>query len=147
MIDSIKKLLCAVDGSHSANRAAAYAAGLARLTGASLTFLTVNTVSDLDMAEEPLAWDSTVAGAARDQVRQELAEAVEAAQTAGLNQADCVVIHSRDIPGAIADYVGSKGFDHLVVGSQGRSGLSRLLLGSVAAAVVQQAPCPVTVIK
>jgi nucleotide-binding universal stress UspA family protein len=37
--------------------------------------------------------------------------------------------------------------DLLVVGSHGRTGLSRLMLGSVAMACVQHAPCPVVVIR
>ena len=37
--------------------------------------------------------------------------------------------------------------DLLVVGSHGRTGLRRLLLGSVASAVVQHAACPVVVIR
>jgi nucleotide-binding universal stress UspA family protein len=37
--------------------------------------------------------------------------------------------------------------DLLVVGSHGRSGLSRLVLGSVAMACVQHAPCPVVVVR
>jgi nucleotide-binding universal stress UspA family protein len=37
--------------------------------------------------------------------------------------------------------------DLLVVGSHGRTGLSRLVVGSVAMACVQHAPCPVVVIR
>ncbi len=37
--------------------------------------------------------------------------------------------------------------DMIVIGSRGRSGLGRVLLGSVAESVVRQAPCPVLVVK
>lgn len=37
--------------------------------------------------------------------------------------------------------------DLVVVGSHGRTGLSRLVLGSVAMAVVQHAPCPAVVVR
>jgi nucleotide-binding universal stress UspA family protein len=37
--------------------------------------------------------------------------------------------------------------DMLVVGSHGRSGLSRLMLGSVAMACVNHASCPVVVVR
>ncbi|HEY8547201.1 MAG TPA: universal stress protein, partial [Acidimicrobiales bacterium] len=37
--------------------------------------------------------------------------------------------------------------DLLVVGSHGRTGLRRFLIGSVASAVVQHAACPVVVIR
>lgn len=41
----------------------------------------------------------------------------------------------------------SEGADLLVVGSHGRTGLSRLVVGSVAMACVQHAHCPVVVIR
>jgi nucleotide-binding universal stress UspA family protein len=41
----------------------------------------------------------------------------------------------------------SEGADMVVVGSHGRTGLSRLMLGSVAMAVVNHAPCPVVVVR
>ncbi|QCS44085.1 universal stress protein [Natrinema versiforme] len=37
--------------------------------------------------------------------------------------------------------------DHIVIGSHGRSGLSRVLLGSVAETIVRRSPVPVTVMR
>ncbi|MFD1565459.1 universal stress protein [Haloarchaeobius amylolyticus] len=37
--------------------------------------------------------------------------------------------------------------DHIIIGSHGRSGLSRVLLGSVAEKIVRRAPVPVTVFR
>jgi nucleotide-binding universal stress UspA family protein len=37
--------------------------------------------------------------------------------------------------------------DHVVTGSHGRSGVSRILLGSVAETVVRRSPVPVTVVR
>lgn len=48
---------------------------------------------------------------------------------------------------AILEYVEENDVDHVFVGSHGRSGVSRLLLGSVADKVVRRAPVPVTVIR
>lgn len=47
----------------------------------------------------------------------------------------------------IVEYAADHGVDHVVMGSHGRSGLSRILLGSVAETVVRRAPVPVTVIR
>ena len=48
---------------------------------------------------------------------------------------------------AIVDAVRTMGIDHVVVGSHGRTGLGKLLMGSVASHVVTHAPCTVTVVK
>lgn len=48
---------------------------------------------------------------------------------------------------ALVDYAEEHDIDHIVMGSHGRTGLSRFLLGSVAEAVVKRSPVSVTVIR
>ena len=48
---------------------------------------------------------------------------------------------------AIVAYVDDHDVDHVVVGSHGRSGVDRLLLGSVAELVVRRSSVPVTVVR
>jgi nucleotide-binding universal stress UspA family protein len=47
----------------------------------------------------------------------------------------------------VVDYAADHGVDQIVMGSHGRSGVSRILLGSVAEAVVRRSPVPVTVVR
>jgi nucleotide-binding universal stress UspA family protein len=49
----------------------------------------------------------------------------------------------------IVDFAGDpdNGIDHVAMGSHGRKGVSRLLLGSVAETVVRRSPVPVTVVR
>ncbi|WP_158055840.1 universal stress protein [Halorussus halophilus] len=47
----------------------------------------------------------------------------------------------------IVEYAEEHGFDQIVMGSHGRSGMSRILLGSVAEKVVRRSPIPVTVVR
>ncbi|MEF8807206.1 universal stress protein [Natronomonas sp.] len=47
----------------------------------------------------------------------------------------------------ILRYAEENDIDHVVMGSTGRSGLSRVLLGSVAEAVTRRAPCSVTIVR
>lgn len=60
-------------------------------------------------------------------------------------------LDSRVVSGApaqvICDMARDEGFDLIVMSSHGRMGLARMLIGSVAEKVVQQAPCPVLVAK
>lgn len=39
------------------------------------------------------------------------------------------------------------GIDHIVLGSQGRSGVARVVLGSVAESVARRSPVPVTIVR
>lgn len=48
---------------------------------------------------------------------------------------------------AIVEYAQENGLDHIVIGSHGRDGISRVLLGSVAETVVRRASVPVTVFR
>ncbi|ADJ14719.1 universal stress protein [Halalkalicoccus jeotgali] len=48
---------------------------------------------------------------------------------------------------AIVEYAEDNDVDHVVMGSHGRDGVSRILLGSVAETVVRRSPCPVTVVR
>lgn len=47
----------------------------------------------------------------------------------------------------IIEYAEADGTDHIVIGSHGRSGVARILLGSVAETVVRRATMPVTVVR
>ncbi|WP_128476317.1 universal stress protein [Halorussus pelagicus] len=47
----------------------------------------------------------------------------------------------------IVEFAEDEGFDQIVMGSHGRSGVSRILLGSVAETVVRRATVPVTVVR
>ena len=47
----------------------------------------------------------------------------------------------------IVEEIGNLGADLIVIGTHGRTGLKHLLLGSIAARVVQHAPCPVLSVK
>jgi len=48
---------------------------------------------------------------------------------------------------AVVDYAEDEDVDHILMGSHGRTGVTRVLLGSVAENVVRRAPCPVTVVR
>jgi len=62
-----------------------------------------------------------------------------------------VVIETRLVEGiptdAIVDFAREVGADLIVIGSHGRTGLGRVLMGSVAEHVVRKAGCPVLTVK
>ena len=57
------------------------------------------------------------------------------------------VIYDPDPSKGIVNYANSNDFDLIVIGSHGRTGLRKKLLGSVAHGVVEHANCPVLIMK
>lgn len=54
---------------------------------------------------------------------------------------------NRPVDYVILEYAEEKNIDLIVVGTRGRSGFNKLLLGSVASSVVSYAHCPVMIVK
>lgn len=57
------------------------------------------------------------------------------------------IVLQGDIAGSIVDLAEQSAFDLIVMGRRGLGGIKGILMGSVSSKVVQQAPCPVTVVK
>ena len=57
------------------------------------------------------------------------------------------IIISQSTVKSILDFAEEKNVDLIVVGTRGRSGIKKLLLGSTASGVVTYSSCPVTVVK
>lgn len=142
----IKKLLCATDGSHASEKAVGFAVNFAKQHGAELTFLSVDTVTD-ERLKKTYFWDTEILEAADEQSHRELHAAELMARAAGLKGFRLVAGHGTNIAAAIIDYAEKNGCDHIVTGSTGRTGVTRMLLGSVANDVVAKAHCPVTVVR
>jgi nucleotide-binding universal stress UspA family protein len=60
---------------------------------------------------------------------------------------EVIIASTARIAAEIVDYGQQQNVDLIVVGTKGRSGFKRLLLGSVASGVVTYAHCPVLVVK
>lgn len=58
-----------------------------------------------------------------------------------------LILTPTSIVGAIIQYAEDEKVDLIVIGTRGRSGIKKMLLGSVAAGVVTYAHCPVIVVK
>ena len=78
--------------------------------------------------------------------QQELTARAEQELRAGGLRTEARVLHG-DPREVLVDTARAEGAQLLVVGSHGRSGLAKLLLGSVASHVVTHAPCNVMVVK
>ena len=103
--------------------------------------------ASLAFAEGPSAADSVLRAKAdrRREGRALLSRAVERLQRAGFAATGQLVEGSARL--AIVAMAGRWPADAIVIGSHGRHGLDRVLLGSVSDGVVRHARCPVHVVR
>jgi nucleotide-binding universal stress UspA family protein len=90
------------------------------------------------------AWEEWLA-AAHEHADERLAEARAIAAEYDREIATETVV--GEDASSIVEYVGEHDVDHVYIGSHGRHGVARVLLGSVAETVVRRAPVPVTVVR
>jgi nucleotide-binding universal stress UspA family protein len=141
------RILLAIDGSPHSQAAVDEVARRPWPTGS-----TVRVMSAIQPYAPP-ATEFVLAGATFDDMRQQqttTAEELTGTAAAALKDAGLPTetkVRDGDPRSAIVDEADEWGADLIVVGSHGRSGLTRWLLGSVAQAVVGHAPCSVEVVR
>ena len=69
------------------------------------------------------------------------------AKKSNVNILTDIIVATKSVSSKIVDYADKSNVDLIIVGTRGRSGLKRMLLGSVASEVVKHAGCPVLIIK
>lgn len=57
------------------------------------------------------------------------------------------IVAKRSVLSAMLEYIEEQNINLIVVGTRGRSGVKKMLLGSIASGLVTYSPCPVLVIK
>jgi nucleotide-binding universal stress UspA family protein len=134
---SLKNILYATDFSPTAESALPYVLGLAKRFGATVHALHVRfPVTYPVVGPEGMP---QVMEAAEEQAKQESKQLHEL--LAGLPHK--VLISEGDIWTAINDTVQQEKIDLMVIGTRGRTGIGRALLGSVAEEIFRRVPCPV----
>lgn len=135
------RILVAIDGSDPAEKALEEA--LALYGDGEIVAISV-----VDPAEASYGLEGDVGDAhdhARQEVEDRLRRARERAQDRGVSIETEIV--GGEPARVIVEYAEDEGVDHVFLGSHGRTGVSRILLGSVAETVVRRSPVPVTVVR
>ncbi|MGN6709173.1 MAG: universal stress protein [Candidatus Nitrosocosmicus sp.] len=148
----LKKILVPIDGSNYSMRAAKYAVELSKLQNAQLDCIHV-------ISKLPLDYEYTVPTLAGASIQTYIEDIKKHAQE-WFNQVNKmasdegvasiktdVFIDVKSIADSIINYATNNSVDLIVIGTKGRTGLERFLLGSVAQGVKQHAHCPVLLVR
>ena len=138
----LKKILLPVDGSAESDRAAEYALGLSKLTGAQILLVHCH-------RQFPALLGEPYFQNAVSRILSQSNELLEPYRK--LLASKKATFEDRVLEGppgsAICETARIEECDMIVMGSRGRSDLEGLILGSVAHRVLHAAPCPVLVIR
>jgi len=139
------RVLIPIDGSPQAQSALKYA--LEEFETADITVLNV-----IDPIEAGYTSQATVPGYSEEWFEQSKAAADElfADAQATADEYDVELETATEVgrpSRTIVSYAEDEDVDHIVIGSHGRSGVTRILLGSVAENVVRRSPVPVTIVR
>ena len=144
-----KRILVPLDGSDFSFRAAKYAINLARLTDGEI--ICVHAVGDLSYIEYMGPGILTVTRYIQETKKQaeewfSQVRAMAAKEGVKIKAAD-TIFNLPSVAESIISYASEQKADLIVIGIRGKSGLKRLVLGSVTSAVVAHAGCPVLVVR
>ena len=136
----IKQIMFPTDFSHSSDAALAFASSLARDRGATLHIVHVE--------EPPVAYGGgEMYYGIPEPVTEDLQKMLEQIKPPDEGVPYEHHLITGDPAHAITNFAREHDIDLIVMGTHGRTGLLRMLMGSVAEAVVRRAPCPVLTFK
>ena len=153
------KILVAIDGSENSLKAAVYAIDIAKKDNSQLIALTVLDVSTPRRVSSSFITAPTYGLKELEEKRKEAQQsldkveklAVKENNTANNNniqfKSEIIEDPTSRVGSAIVDYAERENVDLIVVGTRGRTGFKKMLLGSVASDVVTYAHCLVLVVK
>jgi nucleotide-binding universal stress UspA family protein len=144
-----KHILLATDGSAASDHAAQLAVGLARTHGSKLTALyAVDPYPYMGLGEvNPMGFQAYMSAAQADAATAHAKVAVLCGQGGASVPLEARMLEDVAVASGIVQTALSEGADLIVVGSHGRTGIARLMLGSVAARVVAESTVPVLVAR
>jgi nucleotide-binding universal stress UspA family protein len=146
------KIVVGIDGSEESMKAAEYAISVAKLYNAELNAITVLT-SDIGYiysspgVESPPLTVKEIILLAGDEAKKWFDEIKEKANKKGIQLKTEYIVAKKSLLNTILEYVEEHNINLVVVGTRGRSGIKKMLLGSIASGLVTYSPCPVLVIK
>ena len=141
-----RKILVPTDFSKHSAAAIDSAADLSRRYEASVTLAYVFEPVTYALPEGHVMQSPPQLDEMRSAFEQRLAQATVEATTAGALRVEAKLL-TGPVANEISNFAEQGGFDLIVMGTHGRTGLRHLVLGSVAEKVVRTAPCAVLTVR
>jgi nucleotide-binding universal stress UspA family protein len=147
----ISKILVAIDGSEHSFKASEYALELAKFFGAQLYAVTVTYIPTSDhLSQKEVLSKSLVEDSSNNSMKHAgkwFENFTQNAKQDNIQLKTELINSARPVDYVILEYAEEQKIDLIVVGTRGRTGFKKLLLGSVASSIVTYAHCPVMVVK
>jgi nucleotide-binding universal stress UspA family protein len=147
------KILVAIDGSEIAMKAAVYAIDIVKKNKSQLIALTVLDISTPRRISSSFITAPTYGLKELEEKRKEAQQWLDKFEKLAAKEnnvklkSEIIEDPISRVGSAIVDYAERENVDLIVIGSRGRTGFKKMLLGSVASDVVTYAYCPVMVVK
>ena len=143
-----KKILVPVDGSAASQRGLAEAIKLAKALNASLHLLHIVDEFVMTVAYAPVPYEPNFNEALRKLGESTLKKAEESVIAQGLKpEVELIEMIGGRAADKIVEQAQRSGADLIVMGTHGRRGVRRLVMGSDAELVVRAAPAPVLLVR
>jgi nucleotide-binding universal stress UspA family protein len=136
---ALRNILMAIDFSPSSDAALDYSVAIARRYGSRI-YMTHVIRPDVYQLVSPEAME-TVLDQARHYAEQQMAKVLVSGRVRGVPHQ--VLLGQGELWTVLSELIEEHEIDLIVVGTHGRTGLKKMLMGSVAERVFRMAPCPV----
>ena len=148
----ISKIVVPIDGSENSMEAADYAVKMAEKYGSQLAVVhVINIDQNIQLLGiYRLSYPDPIKKKieeARAEAQKWFTEITKNAEPRNVRVKTEIIDSPMSVVSTIVNYAEEEKADLIVIGTRGRSGISKMLLGSVASGVVSYAPCPVVVLK
>jgi nucleotide-binding universal stress UspA family protein len=150
---NFSKILVAIDGSEISMKAAVYAIDIVKKNKSQLIALTVLDISTPRRVSSFFITAPTYGLKELEEKRKEAQQWLDKFEKLAAKEnnmklkSEIIEDPISRVGSAIVNYAEHENVDLIVIGSRGRTGFKKMLLGSVASDVVTYAHCPVMVVK
>ena len=144
---AVSKVLVGIDGSDHSFRAAQYALEISKKYVAKLIAVTVTYMPAKSRMSQQEAIEVGAGLSEMDKAKLWFESFTQSARENKIDLKTELVNSQRPVDYVILEYAEKEGIDLIVIGTRGRSGLSKIVLGSVASRIVTYSHFPVLVVK